>query len=160
MGGDGSGCGIGLLEVISNKLVTLPKQNSIRPSVSCCSVWGMYLHSNLEFKFMSNQVLKGNASRFYALILCTAPCWSAIGVSLSSSMLSSLCSLCYSNLYMQLHVCVGVGLHCTCTETWASPTVCVVMTEILLMYVSVYVRMLWTKFHAYIWSRDLCIKLH
>ena len=31
MGGDGNGCGIGLLGVTSNKLVTFPRQNSIRP---------------------------------------------------------------------------------------------------------------------------------
>ena len=43
MGGDDSGCDIGLLGVTSNKLVTFPRQNSIRPSSSCCSVWGMQL---------------------------------------------------------------------------------------------------------------------
>ena len=43
MAGGGSGCGIGFLGVISNKLVTFPRRNSIRPSGSCCSVWGMQL---------------------------------------------------------------------------------------------------------------------
>jgi len=31
MGGGDGGCGIGLLEVTSNNLVTFPRQNSIRP---------------------------------------------------------------------------------------------------------------------------------
>ena len=43
MGGGDNGCGIGLLGVTSNKLVTLPRRNSIRPSGSCCFVWGMKL---------------------------------------------------------------------------------------------------------------------
>ena len=36
MGGGDNGCGIQLLGVTSNKLVTFPRQNSIRPSGSCC----------------------------------------------------------------------------------------------------------------------------
>ena len=44
MGIDDSGCGIGLLGVTSNKLVTLPRQNSICPSGSCCSVWEMFTY--------------------------------------------------------------------------------------------------------------------
>jgi len=41
MAGGDNGCDIWLLGVISSKLVTFPRQNSIRPSGSCCSVWGM-----------------------------------------------------------------------------------------------------------------------
>ena len=37
MGRGDSGCGIGLLGVASNKLVTIPRHNSIRPLGSCCS---------------------------------------------------------------------------------------------------------------------------
>ena len=36
MAGGDNGCGIWLLEVTSNKLVTFPRQNSIPPSASCC----------------------------------------------------------------------------------------------------------------------------
>ena len=36
MGGDGSGCGSGLLGVTSNKQVTFPRQNSMDPLGSCC----------------------------------------------------------------------------------------------------------------------------
>ena len=41
MDGGDSGCGIGLLRLTSNKLVTFPSQNSIRFLGSCCSIWGM-----------------------------------------------------------------------------------------------------------------------
>ena len=41
MGVGDSACGIWLLGVTSNKLVTFPRQNSIHPSGSCCTVWGM-----------------------------------------------------------------------------------------------------------------------
>ena len=46
MGGGDDGCGSGLLGVTSNKSVTFPRQNNIRPSGSCCSVWGMYTYTH------------------------------------------------------------------------------------------------------------------
>ena len=41
MGGGVNGCDSGLLGVTSNKWVTFPRRNSIHPSGSCCSIWGM-----------------------------------------------------------------------------------------------------------------------
>ena len=77
MGGGDSGCGSVFLGVTSN--ITFPKQNSIRPLGSCCSVWGMslvcvcvchmYIHSSVGECYVNRYIC-----------MCLMGPWGTVGV--------------------------------------------------------------------------------